>query len=319
MRDEWTDAMLDGAFERAWAVCDRILAERKGRRCAGLPHHLRWVWDGAPLAGKRVLVRCYHGLGDTLQFIRFVPRLAAIGSMVIVEAQAALHPLLRRVPGIDALCRLDATLPAWDVAIESMELPHALRITLADLPGTVPYLAPPEILPQPADPRGARAPRPRVGLVWGAGDWRRERSLPPALLLPLTRMPLDLVGLQIGSAREEAAAAGLLGALHTPIPERSTIAETAALICSLDLVVTVDTMVAHLAGALGRPVWTLLDAEADWRWMRQRSDSPWYPTMRLFRQPEPGKWEPVMAQLAAALTSVQRRRGTRPATCLLRG
>ena len=103
------------------------------------------------------------------------------------------------------------------------------------------------------------------------------------------------------------------------IPEDATIAETAALICDLDLVVTVDTMVAHLAGALGRPVWTLLDADADWRWMRRRSDSPWYPTMRLFRQAEPGVWEPVVEQLAEALTAAARRRaGTGPVAAPLR-
>ncbi|HEY3909360.1 MAG TPA: glycosyltransferase family 9 protein [Stellaceae bacterium] len=301
MPDEWVGAMLDGAFERAWEISDRVLRERQGRSCADLPHHLRWVWDGTPLVGRRVLVRCYHGLGDTLQFIRFVPQVAAVARAVIVEAQPALLPLLRSVCPEAEYHPLDADLPAWEVAVESMELPHALRIAPAELPGRIPYLRP------PAECMGRRQAdrdgpgRRRVGLVWAAGNWRRERSIPAALLLPLARLPLDLVGLQQGPSREDRAAAGLVGALCGMVPASATIAETAALICQLDLVVTVDTMAAHLAGALGRPVWTLLDAEADWRWMRHRSDSPWYPTMRLFRQERPGLWGPVIERLTAAL------------------
>ena len=294
MPDPWTEAMLDGEFERAWRISDRVIRRRRGRSCADLPHHLRWVWDSTPLAGRHVLVRCYHGLGDTLQFIRFVPRVAAIARSVIVEAQPELLPLLRSVCGTAELHPLDAALP-WDVAVESMELPHALRLTLADLPGPLPYLTPPSLPPR------SKPARSQIGLAWAAGDWRRERSLPAALLLPLARLPADLVGLQLGPARE--AAADLVGALDRMVPEDATITETAMLICGLDLVITVDTMVAHLAGALGRPVWLLLDAEADWRWMRGRDDSPWYPTMRLFRQTRQGQWGPVVEKVVAALAA----------------
>ncbi len=187
-----------------------------------------------------------------------------------------------------------------------MELPHALRLARGDLPGQIPYLAPP---PDTAGRRRCRWSSPerlRVGLVWAGGEWRRERSLPSDLLLPLLRLPLDLVGLQRGPAREDLAAARHVGAFCGAVSEDATIAETAALICDLDLVVSVDTMVAHLAGALGRTVWTLLDSDADWRWMRRRTDSPWYPTMRLFRQPEPGVWEPVVEQLVSALSIAAR-------------
>jgi hypothetical protein len=312
MSDGWNEAMLGGAFECAWAISDRVLRERQGRSCIDLPYHQRWVWDGAALAGRTVLVRCYHGLGDTLQFIRFVPQVAAVARAVIVEAQGALLPLLRSVCGATALYPLDTALPPWEVAIESMELPHALRITLADLPGAIPYLVPPPSASSTM-PRQVRTgpERIRVGLVWAAGDWRRERSLRPQLLLPLTRLPIDLVGLQLGPARRDPAARSLIGSFVASISEAATVAETAALMCDLDLVVTVDTMVAHLAGALGRPVWTLLDTDADWRWMRRRSDSPWYPTMRLFRQAEPGVWGPVVEQLAEALTVAVRRRAER--------
>lgn len=301
MRDPWQEAMLDGDFARAWAISDAVMRQRTGQSCAELPYHLRWVWDGAALSGRNVLVRCYHGLGDTLQFIRFVPTLAAIARSVTVEAQPALLPLLSSVGGIVALYPLGAAIPKYDLAIESMELPHALRISLDELPGPIPYLR------LPRAPAGQHLPgrsvprRLRVGIVWAAGDWRRERSLSPALLTPFARLPLDFVCLQLGPARHDPSAATLLQIFASAVAENATIVETAALICNLDLVITVDTMVAHLAGALGRPVWTLLDADADWRWMRDRDDSPWYPTMRLFRQTRPGGWEPVVDQLMAAL------------------
>ncbi len=301
MRDPWQEAMLDGDFDRAWAISDEIMRQRVGHSCAQLPYHLRWVWDGSALRGRNVLVRCYHGLGDTLQFIRFVPRLAAMAGSVAVEAQPELLPLLSSADGISALYPLGAASPSFDVAIESMELPHALRISLDQLPGPIPYLRVPSAPMGSSLLRQSVPRRLRIGVVWAAGNWRRERSLPPALLLPLTRLPLDLVCLQLGPARHDPSAATLLRIFASVVSENPTIVETAALLCDLDLIVTVDTMVAHLAGALGRPVWILLDAEADWRWMRNRDDSPWYPTMRLFRQIRPGRWESVVDQLMAAL------------------
>jgi hypothetical protein len=302
--DEWKEAMLDGAFARAWEISDTVLGARKGKSCADLPRHFSWIWDGTPLAGRDVLVRCWHGLGDTLQFIRFVPRVAAVARSVIVEAQEPLLPLLRSVSDAVSFHPLDAAPTRCGVAIESMELPHALRLTLDDLPGPVPYLAPPAAVEVRTRPFRTGSGRPRVGLVWAAGDWRRERSVPPELLLPLTRLPVDLVGLQLGPVRHDAAARILARSFAAALPEDAGITETAALICDLDLVVSVDTMAAHLAGALGRPICMLLDADADWRWMRRRSDSPWYPTMRLFRQTQPGVWQPVVEQLTAALTRV---------------
>jgi hypothetical protein len=182
-----------------------------------------------------VLVRCYHGFGDTLQFIRFVPQLAAIARSVIVEAQAELLSLLRSIPGAAALYPLGGELPEWDVAIESMELAHALRLRLSELPGRVPYLVRPPGSRSPLRLPASRAGHMRVGLVWAAGDWRSERSLPPALLLPLARLPLDLVGLQRGPAWHQAEAVGLVGALRWAQGEEATIAETAALIGKLDL------------------------------------------------------------------------------------
>jgi hypothetical protein len=305
----WMQAMLNGQFEQAWQISDAVIQERSGRSCTDQPHHLRWVWDGTPLVGRRVLVRCYHGLGDTLQFVRFLPLIAATAKEVALEAQTSLLPLLRSVGGIAALYPLDEAPPRWDVAIESMELPHALRTTLDTLPARVPYLELP-----PRGDGGATAPpldggRMRVGLVWAAGDWRRERSVPPSALLPLTRLPLELVGLQFGPGGRDRAAAALSRAFSFAIADDTTVGDTARLMHDLDLVITVDTMAAHLAGAFGRPVWVLLDADSDWRWMRHRSDSPWYPTMRLFRQPRQGDWTPVIESVTARLSAISAMEG----------
>lgn len=302
-QSRWMCAMLRGDFASAWRIGDAVLAARAGRDCTHRPHHLRWVWDGTPLAQKRVLIRCYHGLGDTLQFIRFAPVLKRICPFVAVEAQSELLPLLAAVPGIDALVPLDGAAPPHDVAIEAMEVPHALRLTLQAVPAKVPYLAVPPALARAARARVAGAAgRLKVGLVWAAGAWRPERSVPVAELIPLNDLPqIALYNLQRGPA--------LAAADRLRFVERAAasddILETAALVTHLDVIVTVDTMVAHLAGALGRPVWTLLHHEADWRWMLGRRDSPWYPTMRLFRQPSPGAWRPVLDRIIADLARMR--------------
>jgi len=295
--------MLDGDFERAWIVSDAVMQARVGKSCTELPHHLRWLWDGTPFAGRDVLVRCWHGLGDTLQFIRFVPQLAARARRVAIEAQPTLLPLLRSVSGVCSLHSLGAAVPACEVEIESMELPHALRIELGDLPGRIPYLEPPAGVTRdpPSDRRRRSAPL-RVGLVWAGGDWRRERSVPPNFLLPLTQLPIELFALQLGPALQDPHACALIETMHGGIPADATICDTAQAIRTLDLVISIDSMIAHLAGALARPVWTMLDAQSDWRWMRHRSDSPWYPTMRLFRQPRPGAWKAVVEEVTLALS-----------------
>ena len=303
--ERWHCAMLAGRFEDAWKESDRVLARRRrdGERCADRPLHLRWVWDGTSPAGRDVLLRCYHGLGDSIQFLRYAPLLRRTARSVTVEAPAALLPLLRSLEGVDRLLPLeDGPRPAGGaVAIESTELPHAFRTTLGTIPAEIPYLR--------ADPGRAEARRRamdrdmlNVGLVWASGLWRPERNIPLALLAGLGRVPgVALHCLQRGPCREEMRTGG--PAFCNPEEESADIAETAALIAALDLVISTDTMVAHLAGALGRPVWTLLHFDADWRWLATGDRSPWYPTMRLFRQPRPGDWDAVAALLTAALAA----------------
>jgi hypothetical protein len=288
--DPWMWHMRSGDFARAWAISDAVLRSRGGVPCSHLPRHEQALWDGTPVDGRRVLVRCYHGLGDTIQFARYLPRLRERAAHVILWAQPSLMPLLRTVdPGVEILPLHDGDPGvAYDVDIEIMELGHVFRSTLATLQRDVPY-----IHVEPATL--ARASAPRVGLVWRAGDWAEHRSVPFNGLEPLVALPVDWYVLQghPGLAERPAGFGRVAG-------ERDLV-ELAKVMRGLDLVITVDSMAAHLAGALAVPVWTLLHAACDWRWMVDRDDSPWYPTMRLFRQQQEGAWEGVVARVAEEL------------------
>lgn len=285
----WFAHMERGELESAWTVSDAVLASHAGIPCHHLPRHLQYIWDGSPLDDARVLIRCYHGLGDTIQFIRYAPLVHAVAREVIVWAQPELIPLLESCAGIDRLEPLHDGTPdvPYDADVEIMELPHVFRSTLATLPCEIPYLSAP------------RAPRQRdgrlaVGLVTRAGGWDERRSIPADLLVPLASLPGVHIQLLHDGPTD---ASNLFENAHGT----DTVLGTAGLMRALDLIISVDSMPAHLAGALGAPVWTLLRHEADWRWMRDRSDSPWYPTMRLFRQPHEGAWTPVIERVRMAL------------------
>jgi hypothetical protein len=279
--------MRRGDFDAAWQISDTVLAGRRANGpCWHWPRHEQWVWDGRPLAGQRVLVRCYHGLGDTIQFARFLPALAGLCRELTVWVQPALMPLLQRMRSPVRLRPLHDGTPdtAYDVDIEIMEIAHALRTTIDVLPAELPYFC-----VEAERPLGSLATN--VGLVTRGGEWDARRSVPPELMATLAYLPgIRTYNLQLDS--------GVPGAEDISTPDLLALA---ARMRGLDLVVTVDTMTAHLAGALAVPTWTLLMAEADWRWMSDRDDSPWYPTMRLFRQPRPGDWESVLARVRGAL------------------
>jgi hypothetical protein len=286
---EWMRHARRGDLGAAWAVSDRIRTRHRGVRDWPLPRHLQQVWDGRPLSGQRVLIRCYHGLGDTIQFIRYAPLVHDIARSVIVWAQPALLPLLRRVRGVDNLLPLHDGSPdvEYDVDVELMELPYVFRTTLATIPAAVPYL---EAEPRPIGGQGLR-----VGLVWRAGDWDSRRSIPFDEMASLFASPgVSWYSLQLEARPNERhdrlIALDVAGVLPTAEAMRA-----------LDLVVSIDSMTAHLAGALAVSVWTLLPHEADWRWMERRNDSPWYPTMRLFRQRSPGEWRDVIDEVRQAL------------------
>lgn len=290
----WMRHMRAGDFASAWEVSDEVLRRRRGETCHHLPRHFQWVWNGEPLDGERVLIRCYHGLGDTIQFIRYAPLVRRVASRVAVWAQPALLPLLRTVKGVDQLLPLHGGAPEveFDVDVESMELPHVFRSTAATLPADIPYFGV-QAADLPAD--GDL----HVGLVWKCGDWAPERSIPIELLLPLRDIRgVTLHILQRGSGlAERPVGFGVLSG-------SDDILEAAQTIAALDLVISIDSMPAHLAGALGVRTWTLLQAQSDWRWMDQREDTPWYPTMRLFRQDHGEGWPHLIARVVDELSAL---------------
>jgi hypothetical protein len=285
-------AMRRGDFADAWKISDALLATRKDQ--TNLPRWFQSVWDGRSVVGKRVLVRCYHGLGDTIQFIRYARLLKTIAAEVNVWAQSSLIPLLRSVHGIDQLLPLHDGDPEveYDVDIELNESPYLFRTTLATIPAQVPY-----IFVEPASLR--RNGRLQVGLIWQSGDWDNRRSIP----FPLLKRLAQLDGIEWHILQRDAARAGWDGSMGS-ISGGDNPLDDARIMRALDLVISVDTMTAHLAGALGVNTWTLLPLEADWRWMLDRPDSPWYPTMRLFRQREEGKWDNVIDNVTAQLSTL---------------
>jgi hypothetical protein len=282
---EWRECARRGDFSRTWQISDRALELHRSGSLRGFPRHFQAVWDGSPVEGRNVLVRCNHGLGDTIQFSRFVPRLSAIAASVAVSVQTPLIKLLSAVcEGADLFPSDVVQHHDYDVEIEIMELAHLFRIELHDVATPFPYIT--------AEPTQIDSdPSLKVGVVWRAGDWDDRRSIPFDSILPWTQVP----GVQLFSLQQNPANAGWKDERVT-ILDASSLEKTARLMDSLDLIITV-----HLAGALGRPVWTLLQADADWRWMQGRPDSPWYPTMRLFRQWTQGDWTPVVTSVATEL------------------
>jgi hypothetical protein len=289
--ERWIDAMRRGDFAVAWEISDALVSTRTLEVHTNLPRHLQSIWNGEPVSGKRVLVRCYHGLGDTIHYIRYVPLLRREARDVIVWAQPSLIPLLRTVNGVDQLIELHDGAPdvEYDVDVEIAELPYVFRTTLETIPADVPYLHV-EPAPLPADTRL------KVGLIWQSGDWDTSRSIPFHQLQRLAELSeIDWHLLQ----RDPVSAGwdrkfGTISGGDNPLDD-------ARIMRALDLVITVDTMTAHLAGALGQRTWTLLPVHADWRWLLQRDNSPWYPTMRLFRQKAPMKWDEVIAEVESEL------------------
>ena len=286
--------MRRGDFAGAWNISDALLATPKDQ--TNLPRWFQSVWDGSSVVGKRVLVRCYHGLGDTIQFIRYARLLKAIAAEVIVWTQPSLIPLLRSVRGIDRLLPLHEGEPEveYDVDIELNESPYLFRTTLATVPAEVPY-----IFVEPASI--TRNDRLHVGLIWQSGDWDNRRSIPFSLVKRLGQ----LNGIEWHILQREAVRAGWDGSIGY-VSGGDNPLDDARIMRALDLVISVDTMTAHLAGARGVNTWTLLPFEADWRWLLARSDSPWYPTMRLFRQREEGNWDDVIDKVATQLSTLPR-------------
>jgi tetratricopeptide (TPR) repeat protein len=288
-----------GDFRRGWA-------EFEWRsRCAELSDSPfpQPAWDGFPLDGKTILLygqQAEQAYGDAIQFIRYAPLIQALGGQVIVQCQQPLVRLFALAPGVDRVVTPGESLSALNVQASLMSLPFLLKTTLETIPAA-PYLQPPVDgrITLPAAPDGNL----KVGLVWAGRplyqqDPRRDRTCPLRHFAPLLELPgFSFYSLQKGVAIAELEQLGWQEKIHDLNTQLNDFADTAAAIAQLDLVITVDTAVAHLAGALGQSVWVLLPFAAEWRWLMDRDDSPWYSTMKLFRQPTPGDWVGAIAQM----------------------
>ncbi len=280
-------------------------------------------WDGTARRGMTLLLVCEQGLGDAIQFIRYAPLLASEGVRVIVEAPEALVRLLGTVAGVERVVVRGTPLPAHDAHCPLLDLPGHCRTTLATIPANVPYL---RVTPA-ADHWKERVEcdpsRIRVGLVWAGSTGHiddRRRSCGVDLMSRIAEVP----GVTVYNLQQNVNAGSVPGSLRSVWVDHSAafhdVMDTAGLVAHLDLVITVDTMMAHLAGALGIPVWLMVPYAPDWRWMLGRRDSPWYPTMHLFRQPEPGAWTEVMDRVVEELSGfVSERVSPAPSVAALPG
>lgn len=259
-------------------------------------------WEGWQLNGQILLIDTEQGFGDILQFIRYGFLVKERGGRMIVRCSQPLKRLLRAMNIFEKVIDFEAELPEFHTWIPLMSLPHVLETTLASIPHQVPYLKVPE--PSSLSPQISADSALKIGIVWASLSEHpssQERSFSINYFLPLLEIP----GLTFWSLQKEVPATDLEVLNNSPIQDLrehlTDFADTATLISQFDLIISADTAVAHLAGALGKPVWVLLPFVADWRWLLKREDSPWYPTMRLFRQPKPGDWQSVFDQVKTAL------------------
>jgi len=309
LNPEFVDARWNRAF--LWLTMGRFA---EGWR----EHEWRWrrkhqpprsfpqpLWKGEPIAGRSILLHNEQGIGDTLQFVRYAPLVAAHGARVLVQVQRPLARLVRGSldGGIEVLAEGDL-LPPFDLHAPLLSLPLAFATTLENVPARVPYLKTDAAAAARWRSRIGPAPGLKIGLVWAGNAQHkndRNRSIALERLLPLIdEIKARWFSLQVGERAGDLARIAS-GKINNLADRFTDFGETAAAIDNLDLVISVDTAVAHLAGALGKPVWVLLPAVPDWRWLLGRADSPWYPTARLFRQPARGDWDSVMQALRTAL------------------
>jgi hypothetical protein len=290
----------EGFKEYEW----RFVASQPQQR----PRHAhRPRWQGEDLAGERILIHSEQGYGDAIQFVRFAKEVARRGGKVILEAQPALLRLIATAPGLGALIAVGDRAGEFAVQCPLLSLPLALKMTAATIPGEVPYLhADAQTVAHWGERLGKLPQRLKVGINWaGNAEFKNDprRSTKLATFAPLAEVAaahdIALISLRKGGGAVTQAPEGMNLIDYTA--ELSDFADTAALIENLDLVISTDTSVPHLAGALGKKVWLLISSSADWRWLIGREESPWYPTMRIFRQKKLGDWSEPMQAVAAAL------------------
>lgn len=293
--------LLIGDFKRGWPEYEwRLKTKSMAEPPSGRPR-----WHGESLKDKTILIEAEQGHGDTIQFVRYLPRVKALGATIVLGCQPGLRSLLINSFDVDqVVCQGDLA-PRFDIETTLLSLPGIFQSET--IPADVPYLR----VPQGSGAQAIRAIAQysnlfRVGLVWAGGIYTKDshRSMKLEQFSVLFDIPkTKFVILQKGDATAELKAFSR-DTIADISPYLGDFADTAAVVQELDLVISVDTSVAHLAGALGKPVWTMLPFAPDWRWMLNREDSPWYPTMRLFRQPKPGDWPSVIQRVAEELKAL---------------
>ena len=298
--------LLQGKLREGFAAYEARL-DKKTAGCARDFPQPRW--DGSDLNGRRILLHAEQGLGDTIHFIRYAPMVKERAGQVIVQCPPALVRLLQRQLEIDEIYPDDQLAPAFDVHCPMLSLPNVFATDLDNIPAQAPYLrADPTLAARWRERISGYANALKIGLVWaGGGEYRNDRlrSLTLRHLAPLMQIPAArFFSLQKGPAAIQAKDSQFANVIDWTA-DLTDFADTAALIANLDLVISVDTSVAHLAGALGKPTWVLLPFVPDWRWMLDRSESPWYPTMRLFRQPQLGEWDEPLKQVQQDLQRLE--------------
>jgi tetratricopeptide (TPR) repeat protein len=288
------------------------------------PNFSQPVWDGSSLVGKTILLVAEQGFGDMMQFVRYVPLVAAYGGQIVVQCPAALIKLFLHCDRIAQLVEADSELPTFDVYAHFMSLPRILGTTLETIPDRIPYLQiPPSLYPKDdLHLQISECDRLKVGIAWASGykdetiallkDYKK-RSCPLSYFVELLRVPgVTFYSLQVGKDAADLydyLSDGVDNQIITDLSNRiDDFADTAAIIDCIDLVISVDTSIVHLAGAMGKPTWVLLPFASDWRWLLERQNSPWYPqNMRLFRQPRAGDWQSVFREVLIALSNYTRR------------
>lgn len=293
----WMAHMFAGDFGAAWLEADAIR-----KRGGPDPHRM---WTGESLKDRHIIVRCLHGYGDAVQLLRYAPRLRSLAAQVTYEVPPALYELAPHIEGVDNVVtwgRLAPMSPVfWDTQVEVMELPYIFRTEACDLPMAENYLHPPQTRCNCVNRKLGRN-HPRVGVVWAGGEWNQSRSIPFSEFSEfLSETSCEFWSLQGGGAQADWNLLPASPRLRDSADLGDGILNLACIISQLDLVITVDTLAAHLAGAMGIPAWVLLQQAADWRWMACGTNSPWYPSLRLFRQHSAGDWSGLIAEIRQEL------------------
>ena len=300
--------LLSGNIERGWKEYEWRW-KLKGHRASNISGPR---WDGSDISGQTILLHAEQAFGDTIQFIRYATLVAECGAKVIVQAPKELVRLLGNVHGIEEVVAYGKQLPEFDLHCPLLSLPLVFGTDLGSIPAQIPYINVNASLSQKwRDRLQCDSSRLKIGLVWTGrikAERERRRSCTPDLFSSLTQFEdTTFYSLHKGEGIQQANALPKDIKLVDYTEELNDFLDTAALAVNLDLIISIDTAVAHLAGALGRPVWTMLPYVPDWRWMLDRRDSPWYPTMRLFRQPSSGNWEAAISDVARELDDLLKR------------